>query len=219
MTERRESSVALFLMLFGVCAYFANERALGTVGLILAIPVSAVAAVVVCRFDQIEKLTGQWNENRRVLIETKHVSDQVFAKADEVRRLAAGVATFSVASMLDENRCPGVAPHERMSRRRDELQRFLSEAGVDTATIQALTRQITSLVDLELRRAIVADAASAWHPIAGQGPNGPIPPRQVPEGARGHAPAARSPHRSRQSGGRARNQRRTFAVARSYAID
>ena len=173
MTELRgDFSVVLFLIIAGVVAYLAQTKVIGNWGVPFGLLAAAIAAVIVGHFDQIEKLTFQVGENRRVLVETKQVRDEVYAKAAEVRRLAAGVAAFTVAAIMGESRlaASSLEHHERMLRRRDELQKFLAESGVDTNTSGVLLGRITALVDWDLRRAIVTDTVAAWHPAKGEDP-------------------------------------------------
>ena len=54
----------------------------------------------------------------------------MYAKVEELQEIAAGVAVFTTASFVSENRFVGLEHQERMLRRRDELERFLIEAGV-----------------------------------------------------------------------------------------
>jgi hypothetical protein len=84
--------------------------------------------------------------------------------------IAAGVAAFTTASIVSENRFVGLDHQERMLRRRDEREKFLAEAGVPEPRRGNLLRPITTMADWDLRRAIVVNAVAAWKVPAGTSP-------------------------------------------------
>jgi hypothetical protein len=80
------------------------------------------------------------------------------------------VASFTTASIVSESRLAGLDHEDRMLRRRDELERFLKDAGVPEARRDELIRPITTMVDWDLRRAIVGNAVAAWKVPPGTSP-------------------------------------------------
>jgi Mn-dependent DtxR family transcriptional regulator len=71
---------------------------------------------------------------------------------------------------VSESRLAGLDHHDRMLRRRDELERFLKDSGVPETRREELIRPITTMVDWDLRQAIVGNAVPAWKPPSGTDP-------------------------------------------------
>lgn len=129
---------------------------------------TVLVAVAISRIDVLAVLDLK---NLRVTLrELQQVKSDVYAKVEELQKIAAGVAAFTTASIVSENRFAGLDHQERMLRRRDELARFLKDAGVPEPRQEDLIRPITTLVDWDLRRAIVVNAVAAWKLPAGTSP-------------------------------------------------
>lgn len=117
-------------------------------------------AIAIARIDVLEILDVK---NLRVTLrDIRQVRAEVYAKAEEVQKLAAGIASFTAASVVAESRFTGLDHQERMLRRRDELSAFLKDAGVPDDRREELIRPITMMVDWDLRRAIVVNAVASW---------------------------------------------------------
>jgi hypothetical protein len=163
MAEVRDFSVVLFLVLVAICAYLANVRAIGGAALAGCIVASAFSVALIRNIDRLEQLVFRRGEDQ-VLVQIRQIQKDVYAKVEELQRIAAGVATFTAASLVSENRFASEDHQERMLRRRDELETFLQEAGIAEARRREIVRPITLIVDWDLRRAIVIDAVAAWKP-------------------------------------------------------
>ncbi|MEW5980811.1 MAG: hypothetical protein AB1806_00405 [Acidobacteriota bacterium] len=125
-------------------------------------------AVAISRIDMLQVLDLK---NLRVTLrEIQQAKSDIYAKAEELQTIAIGVADFSAASIVSENRWAGGDHQERMLRRRDDLERFLDNVGVSKPRREELVRPITVTVDWDLRKGILANATAAWKPSPGHAP-------------------------------------------------
>jgi hypothetical protein len=127
-----------------------------------------LVAVAISRIELLEVL--DLKNLRLTLRELEQVRSDVYAKAEELQRIAAGVAAFTTASIVSENRFVSDDHQEQMLRRRDELAQFLKDAGIPETRTEGLIRPITLMVDWDLRKAIVVNAVAAWRLPSGTPP-------------------------------------------------
>ena len=142
-----------------------RTNALGAPSYVLILTATGVPCIAIAKVDVIEIL-----DLKNMRLEVQRARDDVYAKVDELQRTAAGVASFTTASIISENRFAGLDHQDRMLRRRDELERFLKDVGVPEPRRDELLRPITTMVDWDLRRAIDIDAVAAWKVPPGASP-------------------------------------------------
>jgi len=135
----------------------------------LLIGATLLASVAIARIDDLSVIDLK---NQRVTMrELQQVRTDVYAKAEELKKMAAGVASFTAASIVNENRfVERGTQQERMLRRRDELNKFLTDAGLPDKQREDLTRPITLMADWDMRREVVVNAVAAWKPPRGTDP-------------------------------------------------
>jgi len=107
----------------GFCAlvlftHLLRTGALGAPSYSTLLIVTGVIAIAIAKIDLLEIL-----DLKNMRVEIQKARTEVFAKVEELQRIAAGIASFTTASILSENRFVGLDHQERMFRRRDELER------------------------------------------------------------------------------------------------
>lgn len=146
--------------------YLLRASTLGAASYVTLLITTALVSIAIARVDVIELL-----DLKNMRLEVQRAREDVYAKVEELQRTAAGVASFTAASIVNENRFVGLDHAERMLRRRDELERFLKDTGVAETRREELLRPITMMVDWDLRRAIDVNAVAAWRVPPGMSPN------------------------------------------------
>jgi hypothetical protein len=166
----KDFSPILALGLVLICVYLLMTGRLTGGQLWPSLLVCLLIVVTVHNLDVIDNLAVKGPGGTEAVVQMQRLRDDVYAKVEELRKLAIGVAKFTAASIVSENRFAGEDHQDRMLRRRDELETFLAHAGVSEAERQDLTRPITLMVDWDMRRAIVIKRCSVLAATEGHGP-------------------------------------------------
>ena len=169
MNQSADFSIPLFLILVGISAYLATARIISGGGLAACIVASAAAVILVRNVDRISELAFKGGD-QEVAVKMRQFQQEIYAKVEELQRVATGLATFTAASIINENRYVGEDHGERMLRRRDELEKFLSEAGVPPEKRAEVVGPITEMVDWDMRMGIRGDAVAAFGLPSGTDP-------------------------------------------------
>jgi hypothetical protein len=154
----------------GICGFLVfthllRTGSIGSTAYPALLTLLAVVTIAIARIDLLQIL-----DLKNMRVEMQKAREEVFAKVEELQRIAAGVASFTAAGIIAESRFTGLDHQDRMLRRRDELARFLQDAGVPEPRREELIRPITTMVDWDLRRAIVINAVAAWKAPPGTSP-------------------------------------------------
>jgi hypothetical protein len=112
MAEVRDFSVILLLVLVGICAYLANVRAISGTAFAGSLVACAISVVLIRNVDRLEQLVVRRGDDQ-VLVQIKQIQKDVYAKVEELQKIAAGIAAFTTASIVAENRFAGLDHQER----------------------------------------------------------------------------------------------------------
>lgn len=173
MSDVRDFSIILFIALATISAYlvFVGRIGGGTFGWCLL--ASAIAVILIRNGDRLEQLVLKRGDDE-VLVQIKQVQREVFAKVEELQRVSAGVAAFTVDGVIIGNRFLAPETHlERMLRSRDSLERFLTDTGLEPDKRKALLTPINVQVDWDARSMIVTNVAAAWRLEEDEAPTNP----------------------------------------------
>lgn len=132
--------------------------------LVLFFLATVVAMVAIYRNEDIVQMVV---EPRRVLFEMQRIEKNIFAKVEEVRRLAeqmGKLAAFNIAWLW---RFPPENPEAVRLQERDRLSQLLKDMGIAESRVQEIVSEITKMVTWDL-------AQRVWHAVPvqvfGQGP-------------------------------------------------
>ena len=171
-TYPKDFSPILALGLVMICVYLLMTNRLTGGQTWLALLSCAFIVVAVHNLDAIGNFRVKAGGAEAVM-EMKELRDEVYAKVDELKKVASGVATFTVQSIVHEGRMVGEDEEDRVLRRRDDLERFLRDAGIAAPQIAETILPITRIVDWDMRRKIVINGVSSWRLPKGANPNNP----------------------------------------------
>src|SRR5438445_8204199 len=130
-------AIGLWLWLF-----WSNPRVL-----IPAFLATVVAMVLMYRNDEIVQLTF---EPKRVLIQMKEVRTEIFAKVNEVRKLAEGIGELTAYNIAQLWRLAPADPEAARLEERDRIIKVLREAGLAEERISQVTSKVTEMVAWDL---------------------------------------------------------------------
>ncbi len=171
MPPQMSNVVALCTGFCGIVlfTFLLRSGSLGAAAYSLLVAATLLASLAIARIEDLSILDLK---NQRVTMrEIQQVRTDVYAKAEELKKMAAGVASFAAANIVNENRLVDSGTHqERMLRRRDELSKFLTDAGLSDKQREDLLRPITLMADWDIRTEIVINAVAAWKPPPGTDP-------------------------------------------------
>ena len=170
--DPRGFAIILFVALTTISAYFLHARNIGATGFAACLLASAFATVIVVNADRLQDLFLKWGDTEG-RIALQQLRNEVYAKVEELQKIAQGVASFTAASIASENRFSGLDSIERMLRRRDELLKFLAEAGIAELRAHEIVTPIERMADWDLRIRIVSDVG--WNLKQGEDPTDPAP--------------------------------------------
>jgi hypothetical protein len=136
---------------FVVFTHLLRSGSLGAPTYTTLLIATGLLCIAIAKIDLVEIL-----DLKNMRLGVQKARDDVYAKVEELQRIAAGVASFTTASIVSESRFVGLDHQDRMLRQRDELERFLKDAGVPEVRDELLC-PITTVVDCDMRRAIGAD--------------------------------------------------------------
>jgi hypothetical protein len=122
-------------------------------GLVLAFWV-VVCLIAAAGVDRLESLVIEKAALKVTLSKIQETKAEVFAKADEVRRLADKVAEFAVWSARSAGRWD-VADPARLLRQRDEIAAMLRETGTSEARVRAIVDPLNETIAFDLRMGII----------------------------------------------------------------
>ena len=115
--------------------------------LIWAFLATVMAMVLMYRSDEVVQLTF---EPRRVLVQMKEVRSEIFAKVDEVRKLAEGVGELTAYNVAQLWRWPPENPDAARLEERDRIGKVLRDAGVAEDRVKQILSKITDMVARDL---------------------------------------------------------------------
>lgn len=168
VADFREFSV-LLLVFVAICAYLATARVIGGAAFAASIVASAIAVLLIRNMDQVERLMWKTGDDQ-LLVEMRQIQRDVYAKVEQLQQMAVSLAKFSVAGIVAENRFVNEEHQAAMLHRKDELDAFLKNTGIDESARAQILQPITTWVDWDLRQAIVGNAVSEWKPPSGSDP-------------------------------------------------
>jgi hypothetical protein len=166
----KEFSAVFAIGLVLICVYLLLTGKLGGWQFGFALFASAFVVIGVHNIDEIRTFTVKGG-GAEAIMEIRELRNEVFAKVDELKKVAAGIATFTVESIVLENRWTDQTRQEQALRRRDKLATFLRDTGLSEPQIAETISPITRITDWDMRRAIVVDAVAAWRVPKGGDPN------------------------------------------------
>ena len=169
----KEFSPVLALGLILICVYLLMTGRLTGGQFWPALIVSLVMVAVIHNLDVIDNLTVKTPGGTEAVVQMQRLRAEIYAKVEELQQVAIGVATFTAASIVSENRFVSEDDQENMLRRRDDLEKFLAEAGVADQRRREIIEPITRMADWDMRHAIIINAVAAWRVPAGSDPNRP----------------------------------------------
>jgi hypothetical protein len=165
----KDFSAVLAIGLILICAYLLITAKLSGWQFGFALFASAFIVIGLHNIDNIGKLSVKGGGVDAVM-EVRELRNEVFAKVDELKKIAAGIGTFTVASIVGEGRFVGSDHQDRMLDRRDQLDAFLKDAGIDDEQRSRTISPITRMVDFDYRRRIVINAVAKWRLPPGANP-------------------------------------------------
>jgi len=165
----KEFSAIFAIGLVLICSYLLTTGKLGPVQFGFALFASAFMVAVLHNIDAIGRLSVKGGGVDAVM-EIRELREEVYAKVDELKKMAAGIGTFTVESIVREGRFVGEDHEDRMLSRRDDLDRFLRDAGLSDVQRAETIDKITRWVDFDLRSKIVRNATAYWRVPEGTEP-------------------------------------------------
>lgn len=151
----KEFSVPLALLLIAVLVYlliigklngWSFAGSLFGVGALVA-----VIAVVLPRSEDISEV-GVKVGGQELLFKMEKVRQEIYAKADEIKRLTEQIAEISAFNLAHLGRFSPNNLDELLLNERDRLVEMLRRAGVDETRIRGITSKITNMVTFDLAR-------------------------------------------------------------------
>jgi hypothetical protein len=168
----KDFSPVMAIGLVLICVYLLTTAKLTGWQFGFALIASLFVVIGLHNIDGIGKLSVKGGGVDAV-VEMRELRDEVYAKVDELKKVAAGIGTFIVESIVSENRYVDEDHAERMLRRRDDLDQFLRDAGISEPQRAQTIAPITRWADWDLRRKIVSNARAYWRLPKGSDPNDP----------------------------------------------
>ncbi len=140
MIELKSFAIPFGLLMMGLWVWllWASPKTL-----IMAFAVTVVMMIVLYRNDQIVEMVV---EPRRILVRMQEIREEIFAKADEVRAMAASVGKMAAFSIGQVGRLPPENLQAVLLKQRDELEQMLKEAKVAEERVREITSPITETV-------------------------------------------------------------------------
>jgi hypothetical protein len=120
--------------------------------LIPAFLATVVAMVLMYRNDDVVQLTF---EPKRVLVQMAEVRREIFAKVNEVQKLAAGIGELTAYNIAHLWRLAPADPEAARLEERDRIVTILREAGLAEERIQQVVAKVAQMVTWDL-------ASDAW---------------------------------------------------------
>jgi len=146
MLTLKEFAVPFGLMCLALWVWLFSARPV----LLIAAFVATAAAVVL--FYKNEDIVQMVFEPRRVLVQMKTIEKNVFAKVEEVRKLAEKMGELTAFSIANLWRFAPEDPVATILQERDRLVVTLKEMGIDDSRIKEITSKIDNTVTLDLAR-------------------------------------------------------------------
>lgn len=121
--------------------------------LLPAFLMTVVAVILMYRNEDVVQMTF---EPRRVLVQMREIRSEVFAKVEEVRKLAEGIGELTAYNIAHLWRLPPADPETARLEERDRIVKMLRDAGVAEQRLQQIVSKVTEMVTWDL-------ASEAWH--------------------------------------------------------
>lgn len=169
VADPRAFAVVLFVALVTICAWLRFNGMIHGWAFAGSILASAVAVLLITNVDRLQELILR-RGNSEMRAQFKQLEAEVYAKVEQLQRVAEGVAAIAASSIASENRLSGEDHIERMLRRRDELIKFLTAEDVPLDAAQRIVRPIDLMADWDFRRRISIDALASWSLRPGEQP-------------------------------------------------
>ncbi len=117
-----------------------------------------VTSVVVIAFYRNAEITEMVVEPRRVLLRLREIREEVFAKADEVRRFAEAMGELTAYNIANLWRFAPEDPEAARLAERDRIAKMLADAGVAEERVRQLVSKVAEMVTRDL-------ALVPWHEV------------------------------------------------------
>ena len=124
----KEFSAVLAIGLVLICVYLLMTGKLSGWQFGFALLASSFVVVGIHKIDEI-RLFSVEGGGAKAVMEMRELRDDVYAKVDELKKIAAGIAKFTVEGIVRANRWTDHTRQEQALRQRDELEVFLRETG------------------------------------------------------------------------------------------
>lgn len=155
MAVARDFSIPLAILLIALLVYLLMLGRLSGMAfawsLVGVAALVAVVAVVVPRSEDVSKISGKLGtEGGELLVEMQEIRSEVYAKAENVKRLTEQVgeiSAFNVAQLWS------FAPHDPKAARvqlRDKLGAMLREAGIQETRVNEIIQPINQRIEANL---------------------------------------------------------------------
>ncbi len=133
--------------------------------LIFAFLATIIAMIAIYRNEDIVQMVI---EPRRVLFEMQRIEKDIFAKVQEVRRLAEQTGELTAFNIAQLWRLAPEEPEAVRLQERDRLAQMLKDMGIAELRVEVITSKITNMVTWDL-------AQKVWHAVPkqifGEGPS------------------------------------------------
>jgi hypothetical protein len=115
--------------------------------LIAAFLASVIAMILMYRNEEIIQVTF---EPRRVLVQMREIRKDVFAKADEVQKLALAIGELTAYNIAHLWRLAPADPEAARLQERDRIAKMLRDAGVAEDRVRQVVSRVTEMVTWDL---------------------------------------------------------------------
>ncbi len=99
-------AVVLFIALATICAYLSFTNRLNGLQFAASLIASAFAVALIVNVDRLQDLFLKWGD-REARVGLQQLRNEIFAKVEELQKVARGIATFTASSIASENRLAG----------------------------------------------------------------------------------------------------------------
>lgn len=145
--------IILFLMLiFGIFSFFVGK--FGSTGFNIFFSIICLMCLAIYGFNRLKEI--DLKNMKLVLDDMKNTKNEIYAKAEEVKKIMVELAENSILSALERGR---LAPesnnlHKEMIKKRDRAEKIFKEAGLDPQIIQNKLEEINNQIISDLIREI-----------------------------------------------------------------
>jgi hypothetical protein len=153
----KEFAVPFVLVTLPIWTYLLVAKHIGVVGLSGLLLASTLAGVLMYNAEKLTDFTARWKDFEFIA----KVRDEVFAKAEEVRRMGEDIAAAISYALTGMGRFAPDDLDAQLGSQREHLMEMLRKIGTDTKRVDEVIQPLTKTISNDLAGEVVGAAVKA----------------------------------------------------------